>query len=459
MLPSDTSATTSTPNWDTLTQETTGFLQALLRFNTTNPPGNEAPAIQYIAEQLRSEGIEPTIVESAPGRANLWARLPGNGSKRPLMLLSHVDVVPVERDLWSVDPFGGEIHNGYVYGRGAVDMKSMTAKQLALMFQFAREARTQGRPLDRDLILLTVADEEQQGTYGAQWLIKNRPDLTEAEYALNEGGGFALQVGNRRIYVCETAQKGSAHILLTAKGDPGHASVPHQNNAIVRLAHATTRLAAAPLPLHATTTMREMVANLTTAFDQPLRSLIPAILNPLLSEGILQAFPDKNTANALRAMLHNTATPTILEAGQALNVIPSEATLQLDCRVIPGQTAASVRDEIRRRIGDPHIEVEVDLNSPGHESSSKTELFSAISGAIATHDPGAMVTPYLLPAVTDSRFIVPRGVTSYGFDPMQPEPGWPLPQQMAHSHDERISVANLNFGLRVLYDTISAIGR
>lgn len=442
--------------WNELSAEAVQHLQILLRFDTTNPPGNEGPAINYIREQLVEAGVSVEIVEPAPGRPSLYARLAGKGSKRPLILLSHVDVVPVEREHWTVDPFGGEIHQGYIYGRGAVDMKSMTAKQLALLLHFARR-KAAGETLSRDIIMLAVADEECSGTLGMGWIVKNRPDLLDAEYVINEGGGYTVEFGGTRFYLCETGQKGIGQVTLHAKGDPGHASIPHRNNAVAKLARALHCVARAPLPLHATATMRTCLTELAAPQSQPLRTLIPQILNPLLSENILRLLPNQSIANALRATLHNTATPTILAAGKALNVIPSEATAQLDGRLIPGQTGEAFARELRQRIGDPTIDIEVDFLSPGHESTAQTELFTAISTVIAEHDPGAKVIPYLFPAVSDSRFLVPLGIIAYGFDPMKPEPGWPQPQQMAHSHDERISVANIGFGLQVLHDAISKI--
>ncbi|TMC16835.1 MAG: M20/M25/M40 family metallo-hydrolase, partial [Chloroflexi bacterium] len=361
-------------NWSALTNEAVRHLQELIRCNTTNPPGNEAQAIAYIRQWLTAEGIEAREVSPVPGRPSLWARLPGNGSKRPLLLLSHVDVVPVEREHWTMDPFGGEIRNGYIYGRGAVDMKGMTAKQLTLFLHLARAAHETGQALDRDLLLLAVADEEQHGTHGMAWIAKHAPELIDAEYALNEGGGFALAFGGKRIYVCATAEKGRAEVTLRATGLPGHGAVPHQHNAIARLARAIHRLTLAPLPLHITATMRDFIAAVATTQPQPKRTLVPQLLSPFFSEAALRAMPE-TTANALRAMLHNTASPTMLQAGQATNVIAGEAVAQLDGRLIPGQTVASFTEELRKRINDPAVTVSVDLIALGHEDRAATSLF------------------------------------------------------------------------------------
>jgi acetylornithine deacetylase/succinyl-diaminopimelate desuccinylase-like protein len=446
-------------SWDALTNEAVKHLQALIRCNTANPPGNEGSAIAYIREWLAAEEIDARIIEPTPGRPSIWARLPGNGSKRPLLLLSHVDVVPVEAEQWTVDPFGGEIRDGYIYGRGAVDMKSMVAKELALFLHLARSAKETGHHLDRDLILLAVADEEQNGTHGMAWIVEHEPALLEAEYALNEGGGFTFSLGGQRIYVCATAEKGRVLVTLRATGLPGHGAVPHKNNAIARLGRALHRLASSPLPLHRTATVEQLIQTLALIQPQPQRLLLPQVLNPLISEMTLRTFPDTNAANGLRAMLHNTASPTQLLAGTALNVIPSEAVACLDGRIIPGQTADSLKVELQRRINDPHVTIETELLSLGYESRADTELFTAIRTAIAIHDPSAMLVPYMLPAQTDSRFLVPKGVIAYGFDPMKPELGWPGPFEMAHGHDERISIANIRFGLHVLYDAIMHIAR
>lgn len=440
-------------NWEALVQEAKRHLQALLRRDTTNPPGNEELAAVYIREQLVAEGIEARLIEPAPGRVSVWARLPGTGIARPLLLVSHTDVVPIERDQWHTDPFGGVERDGFIYGRGAVDMKGMLAMELTLFLHFTRQAHNTNQRLGRDLLLLSVADEEVSSQNGMAWIIEHVPELVDAEYALNEGGGMGVDFGNQRIYLCETAQKGSMHITLRAKGAPGHASIPHGDNAIARLARALTRVTSAPLPMHVIPTARHLIQFLAATQSQPRRSLLLQVMNPLLSERVLGLLPDQDTANALRATLHSTASPTLLQAGTALNVIPGEATAQLDCRIIPGETVETLTAELRQRIHDPKVIVEANSLSPGYEMQT-TALFTAIQHGIAAQEPGALVAPYLFPAMSDSRFLAPRGVTPYGFVPHRPEPGVPPVQSLAHGHDERVSIANLEFGLKVLYSVI-----
>lgn len=440
-------------DWGALVAEAQRHLQALLRCDTVNPPGNEHLAAAYLREQLIAEGIEPRLIEPSPGRVSVWARLPGTGAARPLLLVSHTDVVPVERDQWSADPFGGEERDGFIYGRGAVDMKDMLALELTLLLHFARQAKARGQQLSRDLILLAVADEEDGGTHGMAWIVEHQPELVEAEYALNEGGGMGLNFGKQRIYLCEMAQKGAIRVTLRARGAPGHAALPHNESAVARLATAVSRVASSPLPMHLIPTTRRFIQAIAATQPQPQRSLLLQTMNPLLSEVVLDRMPDRNIANALRALLHNTASPTILQAGSALNVIPSEAIARLDCRIIPGQTVESLTSELRVRIGDPNVAIEAEPNSPGYEMAL-TPLFTAIQHAIAQEEPDALVAPYLFPAVSDSRFLAPRGVIPYGFVPHRPEPGVPPVQSLAHGHDERVSVANLEFGLRVLHSVI-----
>ncbi|MBA3825161.1 MAG: M20/M25/M40 family metallo-hydrolase [Ktedonobacterales bacterium] len=439
-----------------LTAEAQRHLVALLRCDTTNPPGNEYLAAAYLRDQLAAEDIEARLIEPAPGRVSVWARLAGSGAARPLLLVSHTDVVPVERAKWTTDPFGGEERDGFIYGRGAVDMKDMLALELTLFLHFARRVRATGQPLRRDLILLAVADEEDSGTHGMQWICEHMPELVAAEYALNEGGGMGIDLGKQRIYPCEMAQKGAMRVTLRAQGAPGHAAVPHGDLAVRRLAQALERLTAAPLPMHVIPTVRRFIGVIAATQVGAQRAMLGQLTNPMLSERVLAALPNHDVANALRAMLHTTASPTILTAGTALNVIPSEASAQVDCRVIPGQTPEMVRGEIARRIGDPRVVIDIDPLSPGYEMP-QTALFDALGRAIATHDPGAVVAPYLFPAVSDSRYLAPRGVIAYGFVPHQPEAGVPPVQSLAHGHDERVSVANLHFGLRVLHDTVQDI--
>jgi len=219
------------------------FLRDLIRFDTTNPPGNELPAAQYIADTLRREGFEPVVLESAPGRGNVVARLRGDGSAGALLLMSHLDVVPADPQEWDHPPFAAELADGYIWGRGAVDTKQLTAMQMAVLLALKRE----NVPLKRDVIFAATADEEAGGVYGMDWLVKNHAGLVDGQYAINEGGGFGVEVSGRRFYVCQTGEKGVCWMKFTARGTPGHGSIPRGDNAVAKLCAALARLSQARL--------------------------------------------------------------------------------------------------------------------------------------------------------------------------------------------------------------------
>ncbi|MGH2544287.1 MAG: M20/M25/M40 family metallo-hydrolase, partial [Ardenticatenaceae bacterium] len=328
-------------DWDEVGSEVVGYLQALLRIDTTNPPGNEIEAARWIAGVLAGEGIETTILESAPGRANLVARLAGTGEEEPLLLMSHTDVVPAEPERWDHPPFGGEIHDGYIWGRGALDMKHIVSQHLTLLLLYMKLA-DQGVRLRRDLIFMAAADEERSGTFGAQWLVENHPDLIRAEYALNEGGGGTSRIGDALFMSVQTAEKGLARFKLIARGEPGHASVPRPDNAVVKLAEAVVSVGRARFPAHLTDTTR--------AFFRALASQQPAEVGDLMRtlasdesqvDDIIPQLPlEENRKRYFYAMTHNTAAPTILRAGSKINVFPSEAVARVDGRTLPGFTQA-----------------------------------------------------------------------------------------------------------------------
>ncbi|MCL4424254.1 MAG: M20/M25/M40 family metallo-hydrolase, partial [Firmicutes bacterium] len=241
--------------WPKALQEATGHLSRLIQFDTTNPAGNELPAAHYLAEVLRSEGLEPVVVEPAPGRGSVIARLKGTGEKPPLLLLSHLDVVPAVREGWRRDPFGGEVADGEIWGRGALDCKGLTAAWLELVLLLKRT----GHPLQRDVIFAATADEEMGGTWGVKWLSENRFDLIQAEYALNEGGGSAFRIGQQTYYTYQTAEKAICWVRLRARGTGGHASIPLPDNALVYLAKAISALGTRRLPVHVTPTTPDFI--------------------------------------------------------------------------------------------------------------------------------------------------------------------------------------------------------
>lgn len=433
-------------NWQSVRDETTTLLQNLIRFDTTNPPGNERPCVDYIAKLLKQEGIDSVIYESAPTRANLVARLKGNGSQKPLILMGHVDVVPVEADKWSHPPFGAEIHDGYLYGRGALDMKGPDAVELMTFILLKRMEI----PLARDVILEINADEEMGGKLGAGWMIEQHPELVQAEYGITESGGRPFPMLGKEFYVVQTGEKGAARFTLRTRGTPGHASRPHKDNAILKLAAALQKLNEAELPLHVTDTMRrfiETVAAHTGAEGKKLQNLFdPKKFSQTLEVLAVPSF----SKNVIHSQFHNSIGPTILRAGSKINVIPSIAECEIDCRVVPGQRAKDVEREVRAVLGDS-VEIEFQTDTPGIESQPDSPLFETIVRVIQKYVPSTVVVPYLQVGATDARHNTKLGTKIYGFTPTLA----PIEEfSRVHGHDERIRVSDIEFGTRVLFDVV-----
>lgn len=437
-------------DWQEVTAEAVGHLQALLRIDTTNPPGNEREAADYLAEVLSAEGYDPVVLESAPGRGNLVARYRGSGVAPPLLLLSHLDVVPAEPERWERDPFGGEVADGMVWGRGALDMKGIVVMQLMTMLLLKRA----GVPLARDVIFAATADEEMGGKYGAGFLVDRHPELVRAEHALTEFGGFPVDLGGRRIYLCQVAEKGVCWVRMRARGRPGHGSAPHRDNAVVKLAEAVAKLGRAELPFHRTDAAEEMFRGMARAVGGIRGAVMGLLLNPLLSGLIIRSFvPSPRFANYFHALLHNTVSPTVLRAGSKTNVIPSEAEAELDGRILPGQDLESFLTEVRAVVGDG-FEFEPIEISPPVQTTSRTPLFQTMTEVLQRHDPGAAVVPMMMSGGTDAKHLARIGIPCYGFSPMRLPPEMDF-LGMVHGHNERIPIDALAFGTQVLYEVVT----
>jgi acetylornithine deacetylase/succinyl-diaminopimelate desuccinylase-like protein len=389
------------------------------------------------------------VLQSAPSRGNVVARLPGDGSAGALLLMSHLDVVPADPQEWDHAPFAADVEDGYIWGRGAVDTKQLTAMQLAVLTTLKRE----NVPLKRDVVLAATADEEVGGIHGMGWLVRNHAQLVDCEYAINEGGGFGVEVRGQRFYVCQTGEKGVCWMKLTARGTPGHGSIPRGDNAVQKLSAALARLSRARLPQHRTATVDFLVRSLAAALGFPASLVLPLALHPLLERTMLQRIESQSEVTAvLRATLHNTVSPTVLRAGQKTNVIPSEATAEVDGRLVPGQQPEDLLREMRPYIGDD-VEVDIIANSRPYESEPASPLFELFQEVLAERDPGCRLVPFLVPGATDGRFLADKGVKVYGFSPARQEPGWRI-LDLAHARNERISLANMDFGSQVLYDVV-----
>jgi acetylornithine deacetylase/succinyl-diaminopimelate desuccinylase-like protein len=443
-------------DWTKIELEAVADLTALLRFDTTNPPGNETAAIAWIAERLRAAGIEPTIL-SSDGRPNLIARIKGDGSGGgPLLLAGHVDVVPHEREHWSCDPFEAHIRDGYLYGRGAVDMKYMVVQCMTAFLLL----HASGHVPSRDIIFAAVSDEEEGCTHGSRFLVEQHADLVRAEYMLGEVGGFSHDVNGVRYYMVEAGERGVCQFKMHAVGDPGHASVPHRQNAVVRLAEAVAKLGTTHLPVHICETTA--ASNRAMAARQPFgpRLVMPQLLHPALTDFVLdRLLPDRQTAFQLAAALHNTVAPTGLAAGQKINVIPGRATALIDGRLIPGQKPEDLLREVRAVVGEG-FEFEVIRSFEGREESVTDPLFRLICETLLAHDPEGTPVPYLLPGFSDAQYFGRLGAKCYGFAPVRfPKEDGIVFSKLFHGHDERIHIEGFKWGLRCFTDLVGRFVR
>ena len=439
-------------NWEDATNETVNNLIRLIQVESVNPPGNEEPAVLLVKEILESAGFPGdsiTIVESAPKRANLVARIRGDGSQRPLLLTGHVDVVPVEREHWTRDPFGGELHDGYVWGRGALDMKGF----LAMYLQTFLLAYRRQLPLKRDLILAAIADEEAGFEHGSKFLVDEHRDLIDAEYALNEGGAMTIHAAGNRLYPIQVAEKGACWLRMTAKGEPGHGSIPDPDNAVLQLSNALHRLGrAGHLPIHITPTLRQMLESLSSQLGFPLGILLNLMKFPAIA-GLIVKLMEGDVGRIFVPILSNSVSPTILKAGQKANVIPSIAQADLDCRLLPGQTPGDAIREITAISGES-VDLEILFASSGAEFSTETPLYNLLEKATRTMDPQGITFPLMMPGATDAAEYKRAGITVYGFTPGVLPEDYPL-LSLAHGHDERIPISFIQTGLPTLWQVVS----
>ncbi len=436
-------------DWQKAGDEAVELLARYLRVDTTNPPGNEARATEFFAKILERERIEHRVFVSAPGRANLYARIKGNGRKRAVILLNHTDVVPADKRFWSADPLSGALVDGYLYGRGALDMKSLGAVQFMTLVLLKRA----GVVLDRDVIFLATADEEAGGREGAGWFVRNHPELVkDAEFLLTEGSSNAVVGRDVIFYGIGTTEKTPCWLRLTAKGTPGHGSVPKEDSAPSRMLRALGKIEAYETQLVITEAVARYfrsIAQFQNGADsrRAYSDIKSAVSDPRLREMVLA-----NPYNA--ALLRNTIQPTVVQIGSKTNVIDPIAVAELDCRLLPGQRPQDFVAEIKRVINDPSIQVETVLAFAATESPLETELYRAISDTILAEDRKAQFVPTVLAGFTDSHFFRDLGITCYGFSPFL------IPGEDAsgvHGNNERISAETVRKGTRLHYKIVHAL--
>jgi acetylornithine deacetylase/succinyl-diaminopimelate desuccinylase-like protein len=428
--------------------EVVELVSSLIRFDTSNTgelatTKGEEECARWVAEQLAAVGYTCEYIESgAPGRGNVFARLPGaDPSRGALLIHGHLDVVPAEPADWSVHPFSGAVADGYVWGRGAVDMKDMCGMMIAV----ARHFKRAGIVPPRDLVFAFVADEEHGGTYGAQWLVNNRPDLFEGiTEAIGEVGGFSLTVprkdgGERRLYLIETAEKGLSWMRLTARGRAGHGSMVHDDNAVTAVAEAVARLGRHQFPLVLTDSVEQFLAAVAEETGYSFDPASPDLDGTIAKLG--------GIARIVGATLRDTANPTMLKAGYKANVIPQTAEAVIDCRVLPGRKEAFER-EIDELIG-PDVTRTWERDLPSYETTFDGDLVDAMNDALLAADPEARTVPYMLSGGTDAKAFAKLGIRCFGFIPLRLPPELDF-AALFHGVDERVPVDALHFGTQVL---------
>jgi acetylornithine deacetylase/succinyl-diaminopimelate desuccinylase-like protein len=448
-------------------------LRDLIRIRSVNPPDpanpdGETQAARYLEARLHSLGLEPEVIEPAPGRGSVHARLRGDGTAGdPLLLMSHLDVVPAPPERWSHDPFAADVADDYVYGRGAVDMKGMIALELGVLERLVDEARQAGRDpardpipgLRRDVLFTCVADEEAGSTDGARWFAANRPEWLRGAAAVNECGGVSVTIAGRRLYPIQVAEKGFVPYRIHVSGTWGHGSMPRDDNAAVRAARIVERLAE-PGPIRATPVMTRFLELAAAALPAEAAAVLIAIaeggLDPPETDRAINRLCDPMYGRALGAMLRDTLSPNVIDAGIKYNVIPGDAIVEVDCRILPGTTERDMFAEVERRIGADLLSAcrieRLALGEPV-ESPAEGPFWDTLVATLRDHDPEGVAVPVMAPFATDAKATAMVGTPTYGFSPFRLEPDERFLERF-HGVDERISLDALRFGLPVLYDVV-----
>ncbi|MBM3754073.1 MAG: M20/M25/M40 family metallo-hydrolase [Acidobacteria bacterium] len=435
---------------ETLEDRSLRYLIALLKLDTSNPPGNETRVARYIESEFAKEGIASEVIGGDPNRLNVIARLKGDGSKRPLLIMAHSDVVPAEPKLWTVPAFEALRRDGFIYGRGAVDTKALLAAEMAVLV----ELKQRGTKLNRDIIFLSEADEEA-GSTEIQWLIRNAWSKIDAEFALNEAGARMLTDVGTDVFQIQTSEKVPTRVILVARGSAGHGSLPRKDNAVAHLSDAISKLVKAYMPVHLNTTTRRYFREMAKLDEYKwLGPYLPRMENSKTLFEAANELGDKDPE--LDAQLRTTVSPTMLRAGMKVNVIPNQAEAQIDVRRLPGETKEEVYARFKKLINDPLVDV---LPEPGQDmpatepSSLTTDLYKAMERVFNATGKKVAVIPYMSRGATDGAFLRAKGMAVYGVPVFKRDnkPG------RAHGNDERIKESTLREGTALLRKVVEEI--
>jgi len=427
--------------------EAVHFLADLVRIDTQDPPGDESKVAQYLEGVLKSEGIESEILEPVPGRASIVARIKGKGKKRPLLLMGHEDVVPVDRSHWTVDPFAATERDGVIYGRGASDDKAMVAANLEVLLQLKRMKV----PLDRDVIFLSEASEEMSSPAGMATIVERYWDKIDCEFALNEGGGSLVENGRVKYFGVATAEKLPRGLRLEATGSSGHGSVPRVDNAVVHLAAAVAKAGTWDTPARLNETTRAFFERLATISAPEEAAWYRNVLDPKVQEELKRKKPQ------YYSMVRTSVVPTMLKAGYKSNVIPPSAEATLDVRALPDEDLGKFREMLAEIINDPQVKVvaeDVSLSMPAAPPSRLgTEMFAALERAQKEVSPEAITLPTMTTGATDSSFLRAKGVQAYGIGVPKTEEE----NRGVHGNDERIETKQLGLFVRYLFAAVTGV--
>ena len=417
--------------------EALDWLQSFLKVDTINPPGNETRAVEFIAEILEAEGIPYQTAESAPGRGNIWARFEGGGEPG-LILLNHTDVVPADPKYWTTDPLSGEIKDGYLWGRGTLDMKGTGISQLATFVSLHRA----GVPLNRDVLFVATADEEAGGFYGAGWLVEHHPEIFEGAGLLINEGNSGTDMANGRVFSVEVTQKVPVWLRLTAVDTPGHGSLPNATSSVTRIVEALNILRENPFPPRILPAVDQMFQCLAPAASGEWAEAYADIATAVRKPGFLEKLQLHSLF--LHALTRDACSLTRMQGSNKINVVPPEAWAEIDCRILPDRPSEVFVNEMREMLKDTGVEISVIMAFTPTVSSTESRLYKAIESVTAERHPGSRVMPSVMTAFTDSHFTRDLGIASYGFDPIiLPESEY----SRIHGNDERVNVQAFKRGV------------
>jgi len=435
-------------DWERVEAEAVSFLRQLIRIDTTNPPGNESEAVDYAASILKAEGLTPAVVDAAPGRSNLVARLKGSGSGPSLLLDAHLDVVSAREGKWTVPPFSGDSRDGCIWGRGALDMKHMAAMSLAVFLTIHR----QKVPLRGDLVLALTADEEAGAAAGAEFLVRSHPDLVRADYALGEVGGMTLHVRGHRVYPVQVAERGVCGIRLRFLGAAGHGSMPRKGAVPEKMRLALEAVSTLRFPARPHPAAREFLKTMAALSPGPERLVLSLLAAGRGASVLLDTLVPGSKSGPLKAMLCNTIQPTVVRCGDTPNVVPGEGEILLDGRILPGVAPEEMLHAVEKKVAGL-ADVAMVAGRRGTAIPADNPLMAVIRSVVQEMDPGAHVSPWLTPGFTNGAFYSSMGIKYLGFTPVMIPPTIEF-ASLFHAPDERIPEEGFKWGVQTLYKIV-----